>query len=910
MKIFQQFILIIYFITILSLNDEGFYPIDDVYEYLDIQGFEDEENFIYILKNLSIIFENSYAFNDISKNPPQPDFSDDYHKTVNIANIFNNINTTNINAYDFYKKIAIALSDLRDAHIQLLFNEFEFKDFFLVSPFEFYIAEYNKQPRIFIICDEDIVSGYEEEKTWISGICEGYSRFPVKSINGKDPFIYITEFGGHFISTKNIHGTFSFKMRFHNTISLSDFLYDFENEDMKKLEIVLEDDVGTIVETIDIEYKLYSEINIYDETHFLRTLRSGRGFYKRDFFLKKNKKKLNSKNWSIGDEIKRNNKKKIKNKIYNRFNKNKSKLRKLPSIWDVNTDIFKCREDNENYLNFYYITSFEPEDRQDFINNIEKCVGIFDQNSYPIVVINELNIGGYISLSQLFMGILSPLMPINLFKGRIRITESLKESEELINFISSNLTDINTCKNMTLEKLIEGQVTPDYSTTNLSEIFYINNASIYKKIEDLRLNMKNKRKPTEIVVFTDGYSFSAAGLYIKYLQKMGGAIVAGYYGQPYNNATFDSSQSPSPVFTSDILNIFNPVENGYLVNEYSIEVQIPGIQTFFELDDKNIPLEYDVTPVDYRVEIYEDYVYDDKENEDKIYQAFVNASFEILNKFNETFCDSQKKNIIKISEECDLFFLDNKAHGGYICGDDNIWSSECIEAFCDDGYRFDKNERKCIKDVCSSYNDEKEEEEEAIIFEEEIEEEFPKDEEFEEIDLEEEINEEEEIDLEEEINEEEETSVEEENEIDIEEEETDVEETDIEEEDEMKEEEEEEEIKREEEIKKEEEADIEEEDEIKGEEEEEEKYEKEKENNEEEEEIEKEEEEINEEQNDKDKDGKNDSIFIVIISVIGVILLFIFICLLIHYCRKRSLNSVEIDQEINKIGVIEPRPLI
>ena len=88
MKIFQQFILIIYFITILSLNDEGFYPIDDVYEYLDIQGFEDEENFIYILKNLSIIFENSYAFNDISKNPPQPDFSDDYHKTVNIANIF------------------------------------------------------------------------------------------------------------------------------------------------------------------------------------------------------------------------------------------------------------------------------------------------------------------------------------------------------------------------------------------------------------------------------------------------------------------------------------------------------------------------------------------------------------------------------------------------------------------------------------------------------------------------------------------------------------------------------------------------------------------------------------------------------------------------------------------------------
>ena len=31
--------------------------------------------------------------------------------------------------------------------------------------------------------------------------------------------------------------------------------------------------------------------------------------------------------------------------------------------------------------------------------------------------------------------------------------------------------------NMTFEQLIEGQVTPDYSETNLSEVFYINNAS-------------------------------------------------------------------------------------------------------------------------------------------------------------------------------------------------------------------------------------------------------------------------------------------------------------------------------------------------------------------------------------------------------------------------------------------------
>ena len=877
MKIIQRFILILYFLSF-SMQEDHFYEInDDLYTYLDLQGYENEEEYIYILKNLSIIFENSYAFNDISKNPPQPDFNEDYHKRVNITNILNNINITDINAYEFYRRIAIALSDLRDAHIQILFNEFEFKDFFLVSPFEFYIGEYNNQPKIFIDCDEAIVSEYSDP--FINSMCEGYLSFPVKSINGKDPFDYITDFGGHFVSTKNIHGTFSFKMRFHNTISLTDFLYDFQDEEMKKINIVLEDN-GTEIETIETEYRLFTDIDIYDESQFLRALKNGRGFYTRDFFKKNKNKKTNNKNWSIGEEIKRKNKLKKRNKNKNKnnkiFNENKSKLRNLPTFWDVDTEIFKCREDNENYLNLYYITSFEPEDRQEFIDSIEECVRIFDENTYPIVVINELNNGGYVSLSQLFMGILSPLMPINLFKGRIRITESLQESEELINFISSNLTDINTCQNMTFEQLIEGQVTPDYSETNLSEVFYINNASIYRKIENLRLNMKNKRKPTEILVLTDGYSFSAAGLYIKYLQKMGGAIVAGYYGNPFNRDVFDSSQSPSPVFTSKILNIFNPVENGYLFNNYSIELQVPGMQTFYELDDKNIPLEYDVTPVDYRIDIYEDLNYnyndyEDHEKEAKIYEAFVNASIDIFSKFNETSCDSNKKNIIKFSEECDIYFINSKTHGGYICGDDNTWSSECIEAFCDEGYIFDKNKKECIKDICSSYYDEKDEEPEE---EEEID-----------IDIEEEEEEEEE-----EINEEEES---------------DIEEEEIREEGE--EENEEEEIKGEEEMEGEEEKI--------NEEEEEEKINDEEEINEEEE-IEKEEEEINEGQNDKDdkdnkdKEGKNDYIFIVVIGVIGVILIFIFICLLVHYCRKRTSNDIEIDREIKKIGFIEPRPLV
>ena len=116
------------------------------------------------------------------------------------------------------------------------------------------------------------------------------------------------------------------------------------------------------------------------------------------------------------------------------------------------------------------------------------------------------------------MGVLSPLMPINLYKGRFRITEGFQPTEELMNYIESNFTDIYTCNKANYTNLINASVEVNYTNTKLTEAFYINNASIYNKIEELRLKMKNKRKPTEILVLTDGYTFSAAALYIKYLQ--------------------------------------------------------------------------------------------------------------------------------------------------------------------------------------------------------------------------------------------------------------------------------------------------------------------------------------------------------------------------------------------------------
>ena len=277
-------------------------------------------------------------------------------------------------------------------------------------------------------------------------------------------------------------------MNFNNWVSLND--YPLSQEELNNLEVIFDDEDETTIKT---KFLIQSQFDLnYDESN-LRLLSNNEKLF------------FNNKN-----EINKNNlKENIKNK----------NLRKLLAInWNYETeDIFKCYADETNNINFYFVASFEPNDRQKYIETMLKCVELFDKNTYPIVVINEMNAGGYASLAQLFMGVLSPLMPINLFKGRLRITESLKKSDEILHYINSNLTNVHNCQKASLDELLNKKVQSNYSKIELTDMFYINNITLHNRIEEVRKTMKNKRKPTEILLLTDGYSFSTTALYIKYL---------------------------------------------------------------------------------------------------------------------------------------------------------------------------------------------------------------------------------------------------------------------------------------------------------------------------------------------------------------------------------------------------------
>ena len=589
-----------------------------------------------------------------------------------------------------YKKIKEALYDLKDLHIKIDFIEDDFKKFNLVSPFEFSIEldeSDELKPKIYFsgCIDEIYEVNIFENKEEILEICTKFddkdNPVEILSINDINPFEYFLNFEGKTVSTKNTHGTFSYILEDINYLSLDNILYDFDDDNMKTLKIDFDDEDKT---TITIPYFFESDIDINE-----------------DEMLNNNQLKIN---------------KISKSNIIKELKKTKKYKRNLLKTdyfinWDAKyidkdgNELFKCYADDDNNVNVYYISSFEASNKNEYIQTIKKCVEIFDENSYPIIVLNDLNKGGMVVLAQIFLGVLSPLMPINLFKGRMRMNNLLENSEEIINYIQSNFTNVYTCEKASYEYLKNGEIFVNYSDIrdNLSEVFFLVNSSVQKEIENIRLSMENKRKPTEILVLTDGYSFSAASLYIKYLQKMGGGIVVGFSGNIFNETVFDSSQSPSPIFTEDILRIFNQKEIETL-KKYGIEMEFAGIQTFYNLNETNIPLEYEITPVDDKLNFFMNY-----KNENAHYPTIIGQALELLNAFKDI-CYKNNKKVLKITEECDGKFGNKYTHGGYLCGDDEYWSKECKPIYCDMGYIFDEINNICIKDICSSIQNEEEDE--------------------------------------------------------------------------------------------------------------------------------------------------------------------------------------------------------
>ena len=329
---------------------------------------------------------------------------------------------------------------------------------------------------------------------------------------------------------------------------------------------------------------------------------------------------------------------------------------------------------------------------------MDKCFEKFYKNNFPIIVIEDFNNGGLSSIANYITEYLNLNKPNYLYSA---VKFSYYTEDSIKHFIG-DLKNYNTCKFENYKKIYYNPQIVNYGDdSNGNKIFHkisglfdnsiINNTNIMK----FRKKAKNIRKPNEIIIFTDGYSFSAASYLIKETQLRQGAIIVGYGGNP-NLKKFDASQSPSSVkFSGQI--IWDYYEKTLEEFGFTLSYTYKGSFKYY----KNIkyPLEFEIMNIDERVELYNKY-------EDSRYQEFIDEAKKIFQKYNESNCNPKNKNIILLSEKCK--FSDNFTHGGFECGTDGKWSDKCVPSYCDMGYFFDIIQKKCIVDPC------------FVVYEEEI----------------------------------------------------------------------------------------------------------------------------------------------------------------------------------------------
>ena len=241
--------------------------------------------------------------------------------------------------------------------------------------------------------------------------------------------------------------------------------------------------------------------------------------------------------------------------------------------------------------------------------------------------------------------------------------------------------------------------------TKMFQIFNNFTVNNLKKFREELYDLNNLKRPTDIIIFTDGFSFGASSFFIKGLQESGGAIIVGYKGNPVSDEIFDASQSASSYTNFENNEVYkNLLENGFKISHVSFYQSFD----YSYQGNKTIPKEYNIFPVDERVNIYQRY-------NDYLYDTFIQKALEIFEKYNINKKCNPNNLLLTLDpndeKTCYIFNNDKHAHGGYKYKENGEWSNNCIPYYCDIGYIFDTYKNICIKDTCV----EEEEEKEGII---------------------------------------------------------------------------------------------------------------------------------------------------------------------------------------------------
>ena len=624
-----------------------------------------------------------YIYKDIAKNPPEfPEFPNYHHRKVDLKDEIGKISTKNRKYYEFYQEIEKILLTTRDLHFLIGSHETErgiqFSQYIAFLPFNFYIKKYGEknEPRIFISKRAEIQFFGEHVQKYV----DEHLDMPIKTINDIDPFDYIQNWG-QYRGCKSPHCQFVYML---STISI--FYLSFSPLDYSDLilnEYEFEDNSILRVPYLISKPKI-NENKEYN-SYFLKTI-----------------KKYNKYSIQIPtpDEIKE--KYLISKGLKKKLKINKVQEEKIQ--WDISyidedSNYFKCRVDKEEEVNVFVQNSFSI-DPYETHGKIFDCAQLFHSNEYPLIIIETKNGGGYPYISLLLI----QLFQMRSFERTFSSFGTSEGSKKYYDLYQWGVISADTCGEISISNLENITNFYDYNDLNVSHTRTVPTISILdnydrQALNDFRKdfeNSKNLKRPTDIIIYTDGFSYSATSTFIKGFQHIGGAITVGYFGNPKINGTdvFDASQADSGIFDFEGSETYNKLkELGWTIYGITIEEVFDGTI----IDGKEYPREYTILPVDYRVDIYSEY-------SDDIYGQFISEGKTIFDSVNnKKTCDLKNDRLLMHSDNCKN--IAEHLHGGYKCGDDGHWDeTTCVPYYCDIGYSFDKENNICVRDCITDFS--------------------------------------------------------------------------------------------------------------------------------------------------------------------------------------------------------------
>jgi len=351
-----------------------------------------------------------------------------------------------------------------------------------------------------------------------------------------------------------------------------------------------------------------------------------------------------------------------------------------------------CGMSSDKQMNYVAIDSFDPFFFiDDFLDELVECIQGFDKNDKPITIILNENGGGYAALRLVTQYLLMPSYDAHTNRA-IRKTERSKQV--LMDGYYRNFGPISdNCENFTNVTALEfwkEEIRDNFG----NGVIHVRTKRMTETVTEIYSNflpytMKKQRKPTEIIVATDGFCFSACSVFVKNCITLGSAIITGYGTTTPGDELFVASQCPSSVISPTSYNrtLYN------LTSPTGLSFRTTFTETYNVSRDMKeiIPGDYEVFRIDAHCG------YNVTHNPDKA--SLVKATQKIYERF-KTECNPKNRHLLLVTENC----TSNDRHAlysGHPCGANGLWdTTKCRISACEAGYSVDFETDTCFRTGC------------------------------------------------------------------------------------------------------------------------------------------------------------------------------------------------------------------